>query len=262
MENEKDDPPPADYEGAVAHLEWTLRRVRRERAAQEEYRLTLIEDLRICELLLGEAVVAEEALEALLGGRVYDRGRAVLRRWDGYEAHAHIDVRASPSALEYQGVPPEPPPASPRPKPSPAMSVVTPPSSPVKAEEPPKAELAPPALATATARRPCAPPAPPLPKPDLTDKQKALFDCICNSAGTNWTVTISHGRLRQITGLSLGSMSAHLYALEKKDMIRVVDHGNAKNAGTYVICEAVRPARPDPKMAEERRIAEMFARAH
>lgn len=288
-----------DYEWQVAQeiLESALMRLKRQHKDQVEIYADLIEQLRICELLRDEAAIAVAGVERLLGegaDGIYAKGAATIAKWDALEPTLDLPHIEAP-----RGWPPE---AGPPPTSEPwaetfedlppelveqlserfvAEHIEPAPAQPLPAASDPDITLAGPfcvscggprSQGSASRCRACyqaegaaeraRKEAADSERVELTDKEKRLFDAICGSAGDDWTVTVSHGRLCQIADLSRGSMTSLISSLQRRNLIRVLDQGDSKHACTYAVCEAARPERRDPKFDEERRIAEMFARAH
>lgn len=93
----------------------------------------------------------------------------------------------------------------------------------------------------------------------LSDNQVALFGALVSVAGADWQAQISRGRLKEMTGINPGSLDQILWALEKKDRIRILDRGNSTTPTKFLICEAWRPERPAPPKTDAELIAEALA---
>lgn len=226
MADIKDADEPEEWTGAQGILEAAIGRIRTQRVGYEQNRFLLLEELRITELMLSEATIAENAIEGLLAGDLFAGGDEVRQRWGKYEEESN-------KQFEIEQVAPEPV---------------------VAVEEPPPMVEARPEPATA----PSSPDTLPEAK-TLTDKQQALFDALCRLADADWRVTASFGRLRTESGLSLGGISAHICALERKDMIQIFDYGNSKTPGNYIICHAARPHRDAAPKTDQELIEEAMA---
>lgn len=201
-------------------VRFALARLQHERHEQARLLDDLIEQLRICELQLHEADAGIRALTALLEGGLYDKGGTIIAKWDALEA-TYRDAG------------------------------LLPPHAPT--EEPPHPVVAP--EAPPLVIRPAAEPD----EPGLTEKQQAVFDAMARLANVDWRVQVTFGRLSDETGVSRGGMSAHIDALDRKGYIRVIDRGDSKTPGTFLIAPEHRPERAAPPKTDEELIAEALA---
>jgi hypothetical protein len=236
-----------DYASAAEILEHALGRLRHERDDKREYLADLVEQLRIAELMLSEATVAVAAVEALLGGDLYEPGGPIIAKWDGLEATmaaagmlpgtvaAPVDVEDAPALIEH----------IPEPEPEPEPETVEPFEPPPEPEPPP------------------APPAPPTPKATgsgrIADAAKAADDdrraleALHQLAGGKPEVQVSLAVIAGASDIPHGSVLFVLRRLADAGLIEIVPTPRSKGApepNTYRLAPAAAPApAPAPRAA-------------
>lgn len=230
----------AEHAVAEEMLRWMLERLKEDRKSQREWLADLIEQCRVAELQALEADEAVKAVEALIAGGMHVHGDEIIKRWDAVAEDLKRRGLLPPDPEPQPEPPPElPSPATPDPEPASAEAVVAPQALPVPRTPGPLSWTK--------------------PGDKLTDKQANVFRAILSAADAQWRAVISQGRIAKVSGEKPGGMWAHLDALEKKDYIRILDRGNRKTPGSYLICERERPMREAAPKSDAELIAEALA---